>query len=372
MSLFGPPSLARTAFLDGFRIARLLRGLHLGKDELEHPTRIQVWHVIARLETARQRHPKDWLVRYMLGDWYCRANKYREALTVCQEAYKLRPNDPRSAYALATVYRIFTRARLEGFDLKELFSTQDIKFIKTSSVDFDPQASANELELLGMTVDEVAQKAMEYFEETLRLGVRKDDEKVVGMSLNKMYAEFPHLEAKAKAQRRSDTGLFGDTRKDAGGIWNEAISHYNRLRLLYSEPARYRFELGEVIRLCQWAIATNARMGDAYVLLANAYSLLDSQVQSSGLEPHYYLRWAAAILQHWADTPLSQFPFTKNASIGQTLRQGIVHQFMREKSESYERVIDQMKEWSKLYLQQAVPPASFSTIRDQLNLEPLA
>jgi hypothetical protein len=42
-----------------------------------------------------------------------------------------------------------------------------------------------------MTVDEVAQKAMEYFAETLRLGVRKDDEKVVRMSLNKMYAEFP-------------------------------------------------------------------------------------------------------------------------------------------------------------------------------------
>jgi len=205
-----------------------------------------------------------------------------------------------------------------------------------------------------MTVDEVAEKAMGYFEETLRLGVRKDEEKVVRMSLNKMYAEFPHLEAKVKTKRRSDTGLFGDARKDAGGSWNEAMSHYGRLRLLYSEPARFRFELGEVIRLCQWTIATDARMGDAYVLLANAYSLLDSRVQSTGLEPHYYLRWAAAILQHWADTPLSQFPFTKNATIGQTLLQSIVQQLMREKAEGYEQIVKQMKEWSKLYLQQAV------------------
>ena len=374
MCFFRPPSLIRTAFLDGFRIARLSRGLYSGADEIgPHLEKIPVERVTERLEPVRQRNPRDWLVRYLLGDWYCRAKQYGEALTVLQEAYELRPKDPRSTYALATVYRVLSRARFEGVNPEEIFASQDLELMRTVPIDFDPIASANELESLGMTVDEVAQKSMEYFEETLRLGVRRDEEKFVRASLEKMYADFPHLEVKVKARRRSDTGLFGPTRKGPSGLLNEAISHYTRLRYLYDQPARLRFELGEVIRLCQWIIAMDSRKGDAYVLLANAYSLLDSHVASSGLDPHYYLRWAAAILQHWADTPLSQYPFTKNAKIGRKLYENIVTQLvLGEKAGYCEQVVSQMREWSKIYLQEALSPAGFGAIREQLNLEPLA
>lgn len=371
MCLFRPPSLMRTSFLDGFRIARLFRGLYSGADDLgQHLEKIPAERLIARLEVVRQRNPKDWLVRYLLGDWYCRARKYGEALTVLQEAYELRPRDPRSTYALATVYRALSNARFTGVKLEEIFAPEDLEFILTAPVNFDPIASANELESLGMTVDDVAQKAMEYFEETLRLGVRRDEKKQVRASLEKMYTDFPHhLEMKVKAQRRSDTSLLGDAREGSAGILNEAVSHYTRLRYLLDRPARFRFELGEVIRLCQWTIAIDSRQGDAYVLLANAYSLFDSHVASIGLEPHYYLRWAAAIIQHWADTPLSQYPFTKNTQIGRTLYENIVSQIIRENVGTYEQVVNQMKEWSKLYLQEALSPTSFATIREQLNAE---
>ena len=55
--------------------------------------------------------------------------------------------------------------------------------------------------------------------------------------------------------------------------------------------------------------------------------------------------------------------------IGRTLYEGFVTQFMREKPGTYEEVVGRMKEWSKLYLQEALSPASFTAIREQLETE---
>ncbi len=382
MSLFGRPSLTRTSFLDGFKYARMFRGFFpIGVDHARYLQFVSPDKVIAHIEPLLSKEPKNWQLKYVLGDWYMRDRRYVDGLRVLSEAYRLRPKDPRSTYALATAYRVLARANLDGIDVASFFSPeywsqlreadpQLYKLMWAGLSDYDPTASADELERLKMTVDEVAQRAMEYFEETLRLGVRKDEAKLVNDSLQSMYSEFPHLEMKVKTQRRTDTGIFGEARTGPGGLWNEAVDHFTRLRHLMAQPPRYRYELGEVIRLCQWAIANDPKLGDAHVLLANAYSLLDSQVVATTKQPYIYLRWSASILQHWCDTPLCQYPFTKNRKIAETLYADVLRQLSLVDRLSIEQLIENVRARANRDVSEALSPATFERIREQLKMQP--
>ena len=384
MPFFGRPSLVRMSLSDSFKAARMFKGFfpeHV-VDRSRHLDASPPPQVIAHLEPMLEAQPGNWLLRYTIGDWYMRGKRYRDALRVLLEAYSLRPHDPRSTYAVATAYRVLARASLEGLDIRRLFPaeylmelrTQDPSIFRLLMVglgDFDPTVSADELEHLKLTTDEVAQKAMEYFEETLRLGVRHDERHLVEQSLQSMYSEFPQLEAKVKARRRNDTGLFAADRRGAGGIWNEAKDHFTRLRYLTGNRPRYRYELGEVIRLCQWTIAADARFGDAYVLLANAYSLLDAEVSSPADDPHLYLKWSASLLQHWADTPLRNYPFTKNIEIGHTLYRDIMQQMSRLQKLSPPDLAADVRGRAPRDVPVATSPATFASIREALECEPL-
>lgn len=382
MGILGRPSLLRPSFRDGFHYARMFKGFFPpGVPRLQYLEASQPSAVIAKLEPILSKEPRNWHVRYLLGDWYMRAKRYVDALRVLLQAYHLRPRDPRSTYALATAYRVLARASLEGADIRAAMAPH-LALLKTADPqlhcqllvglsDFDPDSSADELERLGLTIDEVAMRAMEYFEETGAIGTRPDETALVDQSLQSMYSEFPHLEVKVKSTRRADTGLFGPARKGSGALWNEARDHYARLRHLFNEPGRYRFELGEVIRLCQWAIAANRKDGDAHVLLANAYSLLDSQVTHTSAEPFKYLRWAASILQHWHDTPLSQYPFTKNMEIGHQLYSSILESLLRVDRVSPEQLVSNIRQRSQDDLLLALSPATFGDIKRQLESEPL-
>jgi tetratricopeptide (TPR) repeat protein len=237
---------------------------------------------IHQLEQVNNENPTDWLIKYLLGDWYIRAKLYSKAVTILEQALSLRPQDIRSTYALATAYRILTRARLIGIPKEELTESS----IHILGIDFDPEASNKEINKHGITLDDAAFKAMGLFEETMRLGVRASEKEIVFESLQKMYSDFPHLEVQVKNQRKLK--FLGDARKGSGGIFNDAMSHYSRLRFLLNTPPRYRYELAEVIRLSLWAIATDNHDGDSYILLANAYSLLDNCVSFTAKDPEYY------------------------------------------------------------------------------------
>lgn len=383
MILFRPPSLFKPKFLEGFKIARMFRGLHSAESPPgQYLENIEVHAAIERLEAFCQDDPKDWLARYYLGDFYITARLFDKSLNVLIEAYRLKPKDPRSTYALATAYRQLANASLEGHSLSEIFPQSALLQLRDQDPDafrlmmmgkagFDPKASADSLEEVGLTIDHVAQKAIEYFEETLRLRVRASERIEVNKTLQRMYAEYPHLESKVKAKRRADTGLFGEARKGADGIFNDAMGHYTRLRYLFEAPARFRYELGEVIRLCQWAIATDKKMGDAYVLLANGYSMLDGHVQASGLKPDHYFRWAAGLIQHWLDTPLRNYPFTKNGEVGEELYLNIVSRVTTINSVEEHEAQVIMRRWGTEFFDMALSPASFSLIKEQLKMEPL-
>ena len=128
---------------------------------------------------------------------------------------------------------------------------------------------------------------------------------MVRQSLQKMYLDFPHLEIKVKNDpkrhhvefidwKKEDissneintkpekvpSSLFSDLVKGSDGMFNDAMGHYTRLRFVMDSELQFRYELSEIIRLCLWAIAADRTHGDAYVLLANAYSLLDLHIQT--------------------------------------------------------------------------------------------
>lgn len=370
MAIFGRPSLIRTGFWEGFLTAKLFKGLvYIDSQQQSSIDNIPTSVIIQKLESVIEQEPKNWLALYCLGDWYSRDKRYAEAIKVLKKAYRIRPKDPRSAYALASTYRVLTRARFEGMDLREIFPSSQFRMISQEG-NFDPAASAREIKALGLTIEEAAEKAMIYFEKTLSIGVRSDEKHFV-VEFEKMYADFPQLELKVKNQRDATDGLFQDAQKGSSGIYNEAKSHYTRLRFLMSDLPRFRYELGEVIRLCLWSIAVDDRQGDGYVLLANAYSLLDNHVGYSSPDRFYYERWAASLIQHWSETPLRNYPFTKNTEIGITLYNNILDEVIRELKCSREQAISQMKVWSQEYLLEALNPASYGKIKEQLENQPL-
>lgn len=383
MGIFGPPSLEKPSFFEGFKIARMFRGLHSASAPpgryLEY---IDDNAAIARLETFRNSDPRDWLARYFLGDFYMSAKNYASSLEVLQEAYDLRPKDPRSTYALATIYRKLSEAGFEGHDMSEVLPPERLEELRTANpeayrlmslgkVGIDPEVSADNLEEIQITVDEAAFKSIEYFEKTLELGVRREDKQDVVEALQWMYAAFPHLEAKVKARRPAVSSGIAQAQRESGALYNDAVEHYTRLRFLMENPTHYRYELGEVIRLCQWAVATDPKDGDSFVLLANGYSLLDSQVSASGLDPGFYLRWAGAILQHWADTPLSSYPFTTQKDIAEQLFQSVKEGITNMRSVNEQQLVTLLRRWVVEYLDQAISPASFAKIKEQLQNQPL-
>lgn len=364
------PSLLNTGFLDGLIYARLFRGLvqfnQVSGSTIEHNSNQAI---IDRLEALLQKRPTDWHALFLLGDRYIQDKRYISGLEALTKAYDVRPRDPRSSFALATAYRVLTRAQYKGVHVDDLFQADVLRDpkLKTEIISFDPKASKEALEVLNLSIDEAAEKAMFLFEQTLILGVRKNEEYIVKESLQRMYADFPQIELKAKSSRTNQSGWMKISRKGASGVLSEAVEHYSRLRHLLDDLPRYRYELAEVIRLCQWAIATDNRLGDAYVLLANAYSLVDSQKASDKSTEVRYMNWAAVIIQHWADTPLSHYPFTKNVEIGKALHKDLLSFVSNELECSTEEAVRQLREWNQLFLFQALSPVSFQTIKQQLS-----
>jgi hypothetical protein len=112
-------------------------------------------------------------------------------------------------------------------------------------------------------------------------------------------------------------------------------------------------------------------MGDAYVLLANAYSLLDSQVPTTSNVPFKYLRLSASILQHWHTTPLRQYPFTKNRQNAETLLKEVMKQLAVIENKTVNELVEIVRARKDRDLSEALSPATFDMIREQLNMQPL-
>lgn len=91
--------------IDDFSCLETFR-IHLLMREARLPARFTLDEVIEAMEKVYANHPNSWELAYKLGDAYQDAGRYADSIATCTRCFDLRPDDPRSRYALATAYRM--------------------------------------------------------------------------------------------------------------------------------------------------------------------------------------------------------------------------------------------------------------------------
>jgi tetratricopeptide (TPR) repeat protein len=347
LSFWKPPSLVNLFGRDAWKANGILRPLKESIPPWEPDAEVQLRkRAIPAFEAAIRKSPNEWVYYYMLCSFYLEDIRYVDAVRFGERLLKLRPNDPRSTYALATVYRKLTHAQYTDSRyedrVKEL--QEWMASVVGPGYEMNPEASERALGALGLTIDEAAEKTITLFEKTRALGVRSEEAKFVEDSLAAMYVDFPHLEERIKPKRPPSKGLFVPViGKSADGLFNEATDHYRKLRYLFDDRKRFAQELAEIVRLCQMAIDKEPRLGDAYVLLANALSLAAFEWRVKDYETYEFLiSRAAGVIHLWATEPIKDFPLTKNKQIALQLWDGIAERISELKKQPMQSVEEQM------------------------------
>lgn len=148
--------------------------------------------------------------------------------------------------------------------------------------------------------------------------------------------------------------------------FNHALDIYQGLRQYPVQSWPYHNALIEICSYCQQAIGANDRHGDAHVLLANTFLLIhiDTFPNTSNSLP---IKLATAVIQHWADEPMRQRPWTKNVDNGWSVY-GMVSSGLQEAEPSsvsdLEMEMRQLK--GDLYLE-SISDQSLSIIRELIS-----
>jgi tetratricopeptide (TPR) repeat protein len=123
------------------------------------PGRTLTERAILRLRQAAEQQPDEWMYWYALGDWCQRLDDWENSIDACRRCYELRPNDPRSAYALATAYRFW----------------------------------ADEHSQSGLAVEDAAREAVKLFQEVLDAPIPRRQRFMVRRHLAAMFKKYPEL-----------------------------------------------------------------------------------------------------------------------------------------------------------------------------------
>lgn len=347
LSFWKPPSLVNLFGRDAWKANGILSPLKESIPPWEPDAEVQLRkRAIRAFEAAIRKSPNEWVYYYMLCSFYLEDIRYVDAVRVGEKLLELRPNDPRSTYALATVYRELTHAQYKDSRyedrVKEL--QEWMACVVGPGYEMNPEAAERALRALGLTIDEAAEKTITLFEKTRSLGVRSEEAEFVENSLAAMYVDFPHLEERIKPERPPSKGLFAPViGKSADGLFNEATDHYRKLRYLFDDRRRFAQEVAEIVRLCQIAIDKNPRLGDAYVLLANALSLAALKWRFKNDDTYEFLiSRAAGVIHFWATEPIKEFPLTKNKEIALQLWPGIAERISELKKQPSQSIEEQM------------------------------
>jgi len=182
------PNISRWGTTDGMRLARTV-GKYL-RDRSQYTTQ----EFIDAAERAALEYPDDWVIFYSLGDKYMSIGQLARALTACKRCVELKPNDIRSAYALATAYNMLTRADWASIK-PEIEQFVQLLRPPPEAGPFDPDVSKSEAEELGIVIDTAAAQAMRWFERALQLGPDRDGYRQIQQDLHVLYQRYPHLRA---------------------------------------------------------------------------------------------------------------------------------------------------------------------------------
>lgn len=371
LSFWKPPSLVNLFGRDAWKANGILRPLRESIPSWEPDGEVQLRKsAIPAFEAAIRKSPDEWIYYYMLCSFYLEDFRCVDAVRVGEKLLELRPNDPRSTYALATVYRKLTHAQYKDSRyedrVKEL--QEWMASVVGPGYEMNPEAAERALRALGLTIDEAAEKTITLFEKTRALGVRAEEAKFVEDSLAAMYVDFPDIEERIKPKRPPSKGLFAPViGKSADGLFNEATDHYRKLRYLFDDRRRFAQEVAEIVRLCQIAIDKNPRLGDAYVLLANALSLAALKWRFKDDDTYEFLiSRAAGVIHLWATEPIKEFPLTKNKEIALQLWTGIAERISELKKQPLQSIEEQMTVWRDTVGRETLSVLNYEMIRRRI------
>lgn len=158
----------------------------------------------------------------------------------------------------------------------------------------------------------------------------------------------------------------------AGKLFNQANGHWRRRQrfLLAGDDEGARQACIELVRLCQLAIQGDERMGDAYVLLANALTVAASHSPRHSDEERYeFLQSrAAAVIHLWYTLPHRGYPITKKTGteIGERLWRIMVDDISQDKSLSKDAAIALIESYRDSLAAETTSPGSFEKIRGMI------
>lgn len=161
-----------------------------------------VKEAIVDLERAAVANPNEWVYFYALADYYNRLTAYAKALTASEKALALRPNDARTTYALATVYRILARARYTETETLQRFHA--MLSLGQLDRDFNPIASQIELQRTGLTVEEVLERGISLFRQTQAFFLTDDERAHVAGNIADMEDDLVKVRAARTIAEASD------------------------------------------------------------------------------------------------------------------------------------------------------------------------
>ena len=178
-------NIIRWGITDGMRLAKIV-----GK-ELNNPSKYTTEEFLAAGERALKKYPNEWVAHYSLADKYQQMGYYAEGLRETQKCVEIRPDDIRSAYALATSYNLLTRA---AWSEKENQVAQIFRALADDIDNVDKRVSQAGLDRTGLAVETCAIQAIRWFERALSLGPDRESRAQLMQDLATLYKRFPQFQ----------------------------------------------------------------------------------------------------------------------------------------------------------------------------------
>lgn len=142
--------------------------------------------VIELVKAQVEQNRNDALLWFVLADYLSRSGDYRGALNAYGRVYELEPHNPRAIYGLATIYNTLSFAGV-------LNDPRYSRLAQLSNPFFNPQRAKEELDALGMTVEEVAQQALNLFSRLLSFRMSAVEAENVRETMHTLRRRFPNL-----------------------------------------------------------------------------------------------------------------------------------------------------------------------------------
>jgi tetratricopeptide (TPR) repeat protein len=147
--------------------------------------------LIVAFKKAILEYPDEWLFYYFLGDKLQNIGAYAEAMHCCEKALKLKPNDVRTAYSIATCFNVLWRASFTKEEMQKVKAY--IEAIIPMGDIFDPAVSQRELGKLGIDIQTAATRALQWFEYALSLPSDPESQERIKADIQTIHRRFPNL-----------------------------------------------------------------------------------------------------------------------------------------------------------------------------------